>query len=198
MTNTEGFLRSLFGVTRFSIVPLALAIDIEIRLIFSDHIPMDDIQVTKHIYPLVAEQMNASRTTASRRIERLTHQCWDALMEKDMLEDCIGCKPFCPPSPASLLRYLAVYLHTGKPYELFIMENPKFVFNPSEHTEEFLSTNKPYLRVLFVRDKPLPVLEMCASGALSHLVCPSCYAAMEKRKQNFCANCGQRLDWSQL
>ena len=34
MTNTEGFLRSLFGVTRFSIVPLALAIDIEIRLIF--------------------------------------------------------------------------------------------------------------------------------------------------------------------
>ena len=98
----------------------------------------------------------------------------------------------------SLLRYLAVYLHTGKPYELFIMENPKFVFNPSEHTEEFLSTNKPYLRVLFVRDKPLPVLEMCASGALSHLVCPSCYAAMEKRKQNFCANCGQRLDWSQL
>ena len=46
MTKTESTIRFLFGASRKDIRPLVHAVDITIKLMFSQGIPMDDIRVT--------------------------------------------------------------------------------------------------------------------------------------------------------
>ena len=51
MTKTESTIRFLFGASRKDIRPLVHAVDITIKLMFSQGIPMDDIRVTHAVYP---------------------------------------------------------------------------------------------------------------------------------------------------
>ena len=61
MTKTESTIRFLFGASRKDIRPLVHAVDITIKLMFSQGIPMDDIRVTHAVYPQVAKRLNAFR-----------------------------------------------------------------------------------------------------------------------------------------
>ena len=51
MTKTESTIRFLFGASRKDIRPLVHAVDITIKLMFSQGIPMDDIRVTHAVIP---------------------------------------------------------------------------------------------------------------------------------------------------
>lgn len=57
MTKTESTIRFLFGASRKDIRPLVHAVDITIKLMFSQGIPMDDIRVTHAVYPQVAKRL---------------------------------------------------------------------------------------------------------------------------------------------
>lgn len=77
MTKTESTIRFLFGASRKDIRPLVHAVDITIKLMFSQGIPMDDIRVTHAVYPQVAKRLKTrsgaspSAKTTARRIQRL-------------------------------------------------------------------------------------------------------------------------------
>lgn len=64
MTKTESTIRFLFGASRKDIRPLVHAVDITIKLMFSQGIPMDDIRVTHAVYPQVAKRLK-TRSGAS-------------------------------------------------------------------------------------------------------------------------------------
>lgn len=73
MTKTESTIRFLFGASRKDIRPLVHAVDITIKLMFSQGIPMDDIRVTHAVYPQVAKRLKtrsgaspSAKTTARR------------------------------------------------------------------------------------------------------------------------------------
>ena len=61
MTKTESTIRFLFGASRKDIRPLVHAVDITIKLMFSQGIPMDDIRVTHAVYPQVAKRLKTRR-----------------------------------------------------------------------------------------------------------------------------------------
>ena len=89
MTKTESTIRFLFGASRKDIRPLVHAVDITIKLMFSQGIPMDDIRVTHAVYPQVAKRLekrvpgaSPSAKTTARRIQRLANACWDARGKK--------------------------------------------------------------------------------------------------------------------
>ena len=90
MTKTESTIRFLFGASRKDIRPLVHAVDITIKLMFSQGIPMDDIRVTHAVYPQVAKRLKTrsgaspSAKTTARRIQRLANACWDALVERNL------------------------------------------------------------------------------------------------------------------
>lgn len=65
MTKTESTIRFLFGASRKDIRPLVHAVDITIKLMFSQGIPMDDIRVTHAVYPQVAKRLK-TRSGASQ------------------------------------------------------------------------------------------------------------------------------------
>lgn len=75
MTKTESTIRFLFGASRKDIRPLVHAVDITIKLMFSQGIPMDDIRVTHAVYPQVAKRLKTrsgaspSAKTTARRIQ---------------------------------------------------------------------------------------------------------------------------------
>lgn len=91
MTKTESTIRFLFGASRKDIRPLVHAVDITIKLMFSQGIPMDDIRVTHAVYPQVAKRLKTrsgaspSAKTTARRIQRLANACWDALVERNLV-----------------------------------------------------------------------------------------------------------------
>ena len=66
MTKTESTIRFLFGASRKDIRPLVHAVDITIKLMFSQGIPMDDIRVTHAVYPQVAKRLKTRSGTTSK------------------------------------------------------------------------------------------------------------------------------------
>ena len=65
MTNTEAIIRTILGPIRRDTRPLACSVDCLSELLFVQKIPMDEIMVTKDIYPEVAKQLNKNPRTIS-------------------------------------------------------------------------------------------------------------------------------------
>ncbi len=123
MTKSQALIYSLLGPSREDIRPLAEAVDIAACLMFERKIPMDDILVTKHIYPIVAENLNIPRQAAERKIERAANHCWQ-LGDQDELETIIGKRLSGIRAPRDMIFYFAFYLYLGKPfYEAINEEN---------------------------------------------------------------------------
>ena len=70
MTKTEAVIRSIMGVTRADIRPLAYAVDIAAELMFVHKISMDDLFVTDHIYPDVAKRLRQTLGTSTSSFSR--------------------------------------------------------------------------------------------------------------------------------
>lgn len=127
MTKSECIIRSIIGAERTSIRALALAIDIAADLLFSQGIPMDEIAVSKDIYPMVAKQIGKSLPTTARRIERTANLCTDVL-DDTLAEQYIGRPLAFRPPPRALIIYLAFYLHFGEPFFKVIEREPVLLF----------------------------------------------------------------------
>lgn len=127
MNRTEVVIRSLVGATRRSIRPLSCAVDLIAGLLFMQGVPMDEIRVTKQVYPQVAKRLGIRVGAASRRVARLTSFCWDR-GERARLEQIVGrCLRTCPP-PRDMLVYLAVYTYLGRSFLDAVREMPDRFF----------------------------------------------------------------------
>lgn len=132
MTKEEILIRSILGLCRKDVRTLAYAVGEAEELLFYRKIPMDDILVTKHIYPAVAERTGKSYKAVSRQIERLGNLCWDSLDEKQKMSY-IG-KPLKDiRAPRDMIFYLAFYSHFDKPYYEIIYKNPSLLFGENEN-----------------------------------------------------------------
>jgi len=123
-------LRSIFGLTRPNIKPLACAIDRAVELMFVEHVSKDDILITKDIYPDVAREMSArNHRSMGRRIERLALRCWEELQkDEELMRKYIG-KPLRDVgAPSDLIFYLAYYCYFDRSFYEVIEQNPALAF----------------------------------------------------------------------
>lgn len=123
MTKTESIIRSILGPIGTDIRPLAYAVDLTSDLIFNQKIPIDELRVTKDIYPVVAVRLGKSSGAVAKKIERLANLCWDA-GDADILLKIIGKKIYDIRAPRDMLFYLAYYSHLGVSFFEVIRKNP--------------------------------------------------------------------------
>lgn len=187
MTNGEIILRGILGPVRSNIRPLALAVDLTGNLLFEQHFSMDDIKVTKHIYPNVARLLNKKTGAASKSIERLTHLCWDSLVEQGLTVAYFGRPVKQMPTPQNLMTYLAVYSYLSIPFFVVIEQHPHFLFQSDRQTRPAVSDE--FILTAIQRNLSAPVTQAMAlpfsSGYTTFPVCPCCGITLEREYQNF-------------
>ena len=127
MTQTETIIRSILGPVGLDVRPLAQAVDLAIDILFVQKIAIDDIHVTKDIYPVVANQLNKKTGAVSRKVERLANLCWDALTP-ERKKEIIGEQRHDIRAPSEMIFYLAFYAHFGKPFFEVISREPSLLF----------------------------------------------------------------------
>ncbi len=165
MASSEVILRRILGPIRSSIRPLVLAVDITRSLLFQLHIAMDDIKVTKHIYPSVAKLLGQSQSAVTKSIERLTHICWDSMAEQELTEFYIGRDLRQMPTPREFLTYMAVYSELETPFFHAIEEYPDILFQEPAGMQKVLITTEVYLNDN--APESLPAVGAITSGASS-------------------------------
>ena len=127
MTREEAVIRDIIGPERVDIRPLAGAVAEMEHTLFTRRIAMDDVLVTKHIYPEVAKRMELGPSSAARRIERLANRCWDRL-DGEQMQKYIGRLLRNRGTPCDLIVYLAYYCCSGKPFYEAVFEEPALLF----------------------------------------------------------------------
>ncbi len=110
MTKTETLLRALLGPVREDIRPLAAVVDYVAGLLFVEEMQLDDVRITKRVYPAVAKQLGKPATAISRSVERLTARCWSD-GDPELLQTILGRKVLAPYSPRETVICLAYYVH---------------------------------------------------------------------------------------
>lgn len=128
MTKTEALIYSILAPTRKGVPVLACAVDVTAHLLFVERRAMDDIQVTKDVYPMVAKRAQQKPDATSRQIERLANACWDEGDREYLDEVVIGRTLKDIRRPSDLLFYLAVRVHTGQPFFKVIEKHPELLF----------------------------------------------------------------------
>ena len=134
MAKTAAVIRSIFGAVRMDLRPLVYAVDIAIDLLFVQNIPMDDIHVTRDIYPQVARRMESpsgrrpSCKTVSRRLERLANLCWKSLAARGLIEEYLGAPLKAIRAPRDMIFYLAFYVYLDTPFFVAIQRRPALLF----------------------------------------------------------------------
>lgn len=126
MTKETILIRSILGPTRRDIFPMACAVEIVKKLLFCRKIPLDDIRMTKDIYPAVARQTKKSCQAVARQIERTGNLCWESMDEGQKMQY-IGKAIKDIQGPRDMIFYLAFYSYFHKPY-YEILENPPWSF----------------------------------------------------------------------
>lgn len=194
MANAEILLRRILEPVRSNIRPLALAVDITGTLLFEQRFSMDDIKVTKHIYPDVAKLLNKKPSAASKSIERLTHLCWDSLVEQELTVAYFGRPVKQIPTPQKLLTYLAVYSYFNIPFFVVIEQYPQFLFQTPIDTQNGLASSDKFILTALQRSVPAPVTQAMefqfSSGRTTFPVCPVCGTTLEREYQNFVIDAG--------
>ena len=127
MTKTESIIRAILGPTRRDIRPLAYSVDLMAELLFDQKISMDEIRVTKYIYPCTAKRFRKKPDTAARCVERLANDCWDE-GDRDYLAQIIGRRLQDIREPRDMLFYLAFYSRLGIPFYEAIGQQPALLF----------------------------------------------------------------------
>ena len=127
MMREEILIRSILGLCRRDVRTLAYAVWEAEELLFFKKIPVDDILVTKDIYPVVAKRIGKNYKAVSRQIERLGNLCWDSMDEKQKI-NYIG-KPLKDiQAPRDMIFYLAFYSHFHKSYYEIVSKNTAWLF----------------------------------------------------------------------
>lgn len=115
MSQSEVLVRLVLGSFRKGTRPFVCAIECVIRHSFAIDYPIEDIQVTKVIYPEVAKLLNMRPGAAARQIERIANDCWDR-GDRERLNEIFGRElPVCPP-PRDMIFYFAAYAYYGQSF----------------------------------------------------------------------------------
>lgn len=116
MTKTEQILRSILGPIRMDLRPITYAIDHTAQLLFIQKKPMDEILVTKDIYPAVAGILNKKPESVARSIERSANLCWDMMLVRGLTMKYLGAPLEDIRSARDILFYLAFYSYLDTPF----------------------------------------------------------------------------------
>ena len=128
MTESEALIRSILGAVRSDIRPLACAVDVAREILFVKRIPMDEILVTKDIYPAAAKRLSKKPGAVTRSIERLANLCWDELADRKLMSRYIGERLSDIHAPRDVIIYLAFYLQFNRPFFEVVAEQPALLF----------------------------------------------------------------------
>lgn len=112
MTQTEALLRALLGPVREDVRPLAAVVDCVAELLFECGVPLDDVRITKNVYPVVAARLGKPVTAIARSVERLSARCWSD-GDPALLRDILGRKVIVSFSPRETVICFAFYIHYG-------------------------------------------------------------------------------------
>lgn len=127
MTKSEAFIRSILGAVRTDVQPFAAAVDIAAELLFTQELALDDIYVTKDIYPAVAVRTGKTISAVSRQIERTANLCWDNMDEEQKILYIGRLIPDIH-APRDMIIYFAVFLHCGQPFFQAASSCPRLIF----------------------------------------------------------------------
>ena len=134
MTQAELLIRFILGPVRTNIRPLVYAVELAVDLLFVQKIPMDDIHVTKDIYPAVAQihknrfGRSPSNIAVTRQIIRTCNECWEALVSRSLVLEYIGAPIKHIRAPSDMIFYLAFYIYLDKPFYIAVSEDPALLF----------------------------------------------------------------------
>jgi len=134
MKEIESLLRFILGPVRGNTLPMVLAVQVAIELIFASNVPIYDILVTKDIYPEVASRLSkiydttVSLPAVSKQIERTSNLCWESMLERDLVKAIIGINLREIKAPRDMIFYLAFYCHLNKPYYVAVKNQSSLLF----------------------------------------------------------------------
>ena len=194
MTNSEMLLRKIIGVVRADIKPFSCALDVATELLFEQGYSMNDILITKHIYPETAKRLGRKAGAVSKSIERLTPLCWDALTKQELVGLYIGrSQKYCP-TPRDLLVYFAVYIRLGCSFFEATEQCPELLFH-SPTNMDFSAVHKDIAEKqpgLGLNTATSMLLFFEQTGGYTAVpVCSSCMAALEQERRSFCNRCNR-------
>ncbi|MCI8292299.1 MAG: hypothetical protein HFH53_02025 [Hespellia sp.] len=121
-------IHEIIGPGTGDILTFAYAICEAERLMFTENIPMDEIYVTKDIYPKIAKEMNKKDRAVARQIERMGNRCWGC-MDEEQKKKYIGKELKDIRAPRDMIFYLAFYVHFDKSFYQVLEEHPTLLFN---------------------------------------------------------------------
>ena len=116
MMSSYRLIRGILGPVRRDIRPLTLAIDITMNWLFIAQYPIDELHVTRDLYPLIGYILKKQPTAIARSVERLSNLCWDTLVCTNQVEHYFGTNLTSPPYPRNLVLYFAYYTYYGYPF----------------------------------------------------------------------------------
>ena len=93
---------------------LAEAVRIAGEQLFLQGIPLDEIHLSNHVYPMVAARFSMREAAVSRAIARAAGRCWKQ-GDPAVLERVTGRRASFPITPKEMIFYLACYSYFGKP-----------------------------------------------------------------------------------
>ena len=79
MTKEKQLISSILGPVRGDTRPFVYAVWRAEQVMFYENISMDDILITKDIYPDVAKATKRSLRTAMQQVERMSNRCFDSM-----------------------------------------------------------------------------------------------------------------------
>ncbi len=124
MTKEEALIYAILETFRGNVHDLACAVRETERLLFTEQKSIDDILISKDIYPVAARQTRKSLCATTKQIERVANLCWDHLNETSRLKY-IGRNLDDIHTPSDMIFYLAYYCHYGKPYYCLLKDFPE-------------------------------------------------------------------------
>lgn len=134
MTQTikeTALMREVFGPGRKGVQTLAYAVCEAGKLLFEERVAMDDILVTKDIYPEVAKRMGRDSRNVARQVERLANQCWDG-MDGAQKKKYIGKELKDIRAPKDMIFYLAFYAHFRQGFYRVLEKEPGLLFGKKD------------------------------------------------------------------
>lgn len=99
-------------------------------MMFEKKILMEEIQVTKSLYPEAGQKYHKSAAAVCRQIERLGVLCWEKMSREERLKYLGEAEDFL--SPAEMVYRLAYYCQFNRSYRKILNENMEKFFN--EHS----------------------------------------------------------------
>lgn len=125
---TRSLVYGLLGPVRGCIAPLVCAVERTAELLFFLHVAMDEIQLGRDIYAVVAARTGKSTCAAARQITRLANLCWDAIESRGETMRYLGKKSCQLHAPGEMLVYLAFLAYFGRPFYPVVREQPLLLF----------------------------------------------------------------------